>query len=91
MQLRARLRIGGTRWLATAAAVGLGLGLCLTPVSTSAVRGEAAPTGSISGRVTRTYTLVGWHERVGEQKTSITVSAGRAARADISLPVEDPQ
>ena len=38
-----------------------------------------------------TYTLVGWHERVGEQKTSITVTAGRAARADISLPVEDPR
>lgn len=38
-----------------------------------------------------TYTLVGWHERVGEQKTTITVTAGRPTRADISLPVEDTQ
>lgn len=38
-----------------------------------------------------TYTLVGWHERVGEQKASITVAAGRATHADISLPVEDPR
>jgi len=36
-----------------------------------------------------TYTLVGWHERVGEQKSSITVTAGRPIRADVSLPVED--
>lgn len=38
-----------------------------------------------------TYTLVGWHERVGEQKSSITVVAGRSVHADISLPVEDAQ
>lgn len=38
-----------------------------------------------------TYTLVGWHERVGEQKSTITVAAGRALHADISLPVEDAQ
>ena len=38
-----------------------------------------------------TYTLVGWHERVGEQKTSITVTGGRSTHADIALPVEDSQ
>lgn len=35
------------------------------------------------------YTLVGWHERVGEQKSTITVTAGRQTSADISLPVQD--
>jgi len=34
------------------------------------------------------YTLVGWHERVGEQATRITVRAGQTFSADISLPVE---
>lgn len=34
------------------------------------------------------YTLVGWHERVGEQSSRITVRAGQTASADISLPVE---
>lgn len=37
------------------------------------------------------YTLVGWHERVGEQKSRITVASGRTTTADVSLPVEDPR
>jgi plastocyanin len=35
------------------------------------------------------YTLVGWHERVGERKTQIRVERGRTAAIDLSLPVED--
>lgn len=37
------------------------------------------------------YTLVGWHERVGERRTAVRVERGKAARVDLSLPVEDPQ
>ena len=35
------------------------------------------------------YTLVGWHERVGERIASVRVERGRAVRVDLSLPVED--
>lgn len=35
------------------------------------------------------YTLVGWHERVGEQKARILIAAGQTTTADVSLPVED--
>jgi plastocyanin len=35
------------------------------------------------------YTLIGWHERVGERAGSIVVEAGRTAAIDLSLPVED--
>lgn len=35
------------------------------------------------------YTLVGWHERVGEQQSRVTVASGRATIADVSLPVGD--
>jgi len=35
------------------------------------------------------YTIVGWHERVGERATTIEVESGRTAAIDISLPVED--
>lgn len=38
-----------------------------------------------------TYTLVGWHERVGEQVAEISVSPGQATDADLWLPVEDSQ
>ena len=37
------------------------------------------------------YTLVGWHERVGERRVSVRVERGKAFRVDLSLPVEDPQ
>jgi len=37
------------------------------------------------------YTLVGWHERVGEQTTHITVEPGRTTSADVSLPVGEAQ
>jgi plastocyanin len=35
------------------------------------------------------YTIVGWHERIGERATSIDVQAGAATAVAISLPVED--
>ena len=35
------------------------------------------------------YTIVGWHERVGERASAIDVQPGRAASIDLSLPVED--
>jgi len=35
------------------------------------------------------YTVVGWHERVGERRASVRVERGRAATVDLSLPVED--
>ena len=37
------------------------------------------------------YTLVGWHERVGERIATIRVDRGKAATVNLSLPVEDPQ
>jgi plastocyanin len=43
----------------------------------------AIPTGQ--------YTIVGWHERVGERSASVRVERGRAATVNLSLPVEDPQ
>jgi plastocyanin len=33
------------------------------------------------------YTIVGWHERVGEQSAAIQVEAGRASSVDLALPV----
>jgi len=35
------------------------------------------------------YTLVGWHERVGEQASRVIVESGHVTRADVSLPVGD--
>jgi plastocyanin len=36
------------------------------------------------------YTIVGWHERVGERTAGVRVERGRATTIDLSLPVEDP-
>jgi plastocyanin len=38
-----------------------------------------------------TYTIVGWHERIGERANVISVKPGATASVDISLPVEDVQ
>jgi plastocyanin len=38
-----------------------------------------------------TYTIVGWHERIGERTSTITVKPGASSPIDISLPVEDLQ
>ena len=37
------------------------------------------------------YTIVGWHERVGERRIDVKVERGKATAVKISLPVEDPQ
>jgi hypothetical protein len=36
------------------------------------------------------YTIVGWHERVGERTGTIQVQPGAATTIDLALPVEDP-
>jgi plastocyanin len=38
-----------------------------------------------------TYTIFGWHERIGERANVISVKPGSTASVDISLPVEDVQ
>jgi plastocyanin len=35
------------------------------------------------------YTLVGWHERVGERTLTVRVEAGQTATVDLTVPVED--
>ncbi len=35
------------------------------------------------------YTIIGWHERVGERAGTVRVEAGRAASVDLTVPVED--
>ena len=37
------------------------------------------------------YTLVGWHERVGEQAIRLTVRPGESTTASLSLPVGEPR
>jgi plastocyanin len=37
------------------------------------------------------YTVVGWHERVGERAATVQIEAGKTASVELSLPVEDPQ
>jgi hypothetical protein len=35
------------------------------------------------------YTVVGWHERVGERRAAVRVERGRTATIDLALPVEE--
>jgi plastocyanin len=35
------------------------------------------------------YTIVGWHERVGERTEHVRVFAGRTSAVDLTVPVED--
>jgi plastocyanin len=35
------------------------------------------------------YTLVGWHERVGERMVTVRVEAGQTSTVDLTVPVED--
>jgi plastocyanin len=44
---------------------------------------------SVGGVPPGDYTLVGWHERVGEYTTRITVTSGHTTSAEISLPMID--
>lgn len=50
---------------------------------------ELDGTFRLTGVPPGTYTIVGWHERVGERVTSITVTAGTTAAVVLSLPIED--
>jgi plastocyanin len=36
-----------------------------------------------------TYTIVGWHERIGERASVVSIKPGVSTSVDISLPVED--
>jgi hypothetical protein len=42
----------------------------------------AVPTGE--------YTVVAWHERVGERRAAVRVERGKAATVELSLPVDNP-
>jgi len=46
-------------------------------------------TFALNGVPPGSYTIVGWHERVGERSDVIEVLPGRAASVDLALPVED--
>jgi plastocyanin len=35
------------------------------------------------------YTIVGWHERIGERTANVDVEPGKAAQVSLSLPVEE--
>ena len=35
------------------------------------------------------YTIIGWHERVGERSAMVRVEAGRSVTVDLTVPVED--
>jgi plastocyanin len=37
------------------------------------------------------YTLVGWHERVGEQTTRVRVEPGKATSIEMTVPVAEPE
>jgi plastocyanin len=45
-------------------------------------------TFELSGLPPGTFTLVGWHERVGERTAVVRVDRGQTATVDLSLPVE---
>jgi plastocyanin len=46
---------------------------------------------TLPGVPTGRYTVVGWHERVGERTATVQIEAGKTASVDLSLPVEEPQ
>jgi hypothetical protein len=50
---------------------------------------ELDGTFTLSNVPAGTYTIVGWHERIGERAGVVQVRAGGTASVDLSLPVED--
>jgi plastocyanin len=46
---------------------------------------------TISNVPAGTYTIVGWHERIGERASTVQVTPGSSVSIDMSLPVEDGQ
>lgn len=47
-------------------------------------------TFSIDGVPPGQYTLIAWHERIGEQRARVTIRAGQAAEVQFTLPVLEP-
>ncbi len=50
---------------------------------------EASGTFELAGVPSGDYTLVGWHERVGERTQAVHVERGKSTPVVIRLPVED--
>ena len=50
---------------------------------------ELDGTFRLTGVPPGSYTIAGWHERVGERTERVTVGAGQTASVTLSLPVED--
>jgi plastocyanin len=36
------------------------------------------------------YTIIGWHERIGERPVPVRVEPGKSVEVELTLPVEDP-
>ena len=50
---------------------------------------ELDGTFTLDGVPAGRYTLVGWHERVGERTSPVEIAAGARVSLDLALPVED--
>jgi plastocyanin len=50
---------------------------------------ELDGTFALEGVPAGRYTLVGWHERVGERTSPVEITAGARVSVDLALPVED--
>jgi plastocyanin len=44
---------------------------------------------TIAGVPSGQYTLIGWHERVGERAATVQVQAGQTSTIDLTVPIED--
>ena len=42
----------------------------------------------LTGVPAGTYTLIGWHERVGERSVAVAVTGGETTDLELSLPVD---
>jgi plastocyanin len=50
---------------------------------------EADGTFAIAGVPAGRYTIVGWHERVGERVSQVQVESGRTVAVEMTLPIEE--
>jgi hypothetical protein len=50
---------------------------------------ELDGTFTLDGVPAGRYTLVGWHERVGERTSPVEIGPGARVSVDLALPVED--
>ena len=51
---------------------------------------DAAGAFSIDGLPAGTYTLVAWHDRIGERRQRLTIRAGATTDVSLTLPVLEP-